>query len=89
MLCGTFITMRSLVLACSVLALSAMARPALGCVGDCNGDGAVAINELIAGVGIALGNQALSACPPFDADGNGSIAINELIAAVNNALGAC
>jgi hypothetical protein len=59
------------------------------CVGDCNGDGTVAINELITGVNIALGNQLLSTCPAFDADGDGSVAINELITAVNNALGAC
>jgi hypothetical protein len=59
------------------------------CVGDCDGDGSVAINELVTGVSIALGNQVLSACPAFDADGDGSVAINELITAVNNALAGC
>jgi len=59
------------------------------CAGDCSGDGSVAINELIAGVGIALGNQPLTACPSFDVNGDGRVAINELIAAVNNALGTC
>jgi hypothetical protein len=59
------------------------------CVGDCNGDRTVSINELITGVNIALGNQPLSVCPAFDPSGDGSVAINELITAVNNALGAC
>ncbi|MDX2170894.1 MAG: hypothetical protein SF182_27750 [Deltaproteobacteria bacterium] len=59
------------------------------CIGDCNGDNMVAINELIIGVNIALGATPLSACPSFDADGNGEVGINELITAVNNALGMC
>ncbi len=63
--------------------------PAPACVGDCDGDGTVAINELILGVNIALGNQQLSVCPAFDANQNGSVAINELITAVNNALAGC
>jgi hypothetical protein len=59
------------------------------CVGDCNGDGMVSINELIQAVGIALGNLPLSACPAVDADGNGTVAVNELVAAVGNALNGC
>ena len=59
------------------------------CVGDCNGDGAVAINELITGVNIALGSANVSACSSFDVNKDGSVAINELISGVNNALGGC
>jgi hypothetical protein len=59
------------------------------CVGDCNGDGMIAINELISGVNIALGNAALSTCPSFDSNGDGSVAINELISGVNGALNGC
>lgn len=59
------------------------------CVGDCNGDGMVAINELILGVNIAQGSTPLSECPSFDADGSGTVGINELITAVNNALNGC
>jgi hypothetical protein len=60
-----------------------------GCAGDCNGDGHVAINELILGVSIALDAQNLSACPSLDANGSGRIEINELIAAVNAAINGC
>lgn len=59
------------------------------CAGDCDGNGAVAINELVIGVNIALGDQSVSACLAFDGDGNGSVAINELIAAVSNTLAGC
>jgi hypothetical protein len=72
----------------SVLANTGMA-PAPSCVGDCNGNGTVAINELILGVNIALGNTPLSACTAFDANGDGRVTINELIVAVNNALNGC
>jgi hypothetical protein len=59
------------------------------CVGDCNGDGAVSINELIVGVDIALGQAPPSACPAVDVNGDGAVSINELIAAVGAALNGC
>jgi hypothetical protein len=59
------------------------------CTGDCNSDGAVAINELIVGVNIAAGSVPVSQCPSFDVNRDGSVAINELIAAVGNALNGC
>lgn len=61
--------------------------PAAACPGDCNGDGQVAIPELIRGVAAALGGEL--DCPAMDGDGNGLVAIGELIAAVNAALGGC
>jgi hypothetical protein len=64
-------------------------EPPTACTGDCSGDGAVAINELIVGVNIALGNAAVSTCAAFDADAGGDVTINELIGAVNNALNGC
>lgn len=41
------------------------------CVGDCDGNGTVAINELIVGVNIALGLAARAACTAFDPNGDG------------------
>jgi dipeptidyl aminopeptidase/acylaminoacyl peptidase len=67
-----------------------LAVPAYGvCGGDCNGDGAVTIGEIIQGVGIALGGAPLSGCGSFDLNGDRSVAINELLAAVNAALSGC
>lgn len=59
------------------------------CPGDCNGDGSVAVNELILGVNIALGSAQVGACPQFDADQSGSVSINELVGAVQSALIGC
>ncbi len=62
---------------------------ATDCVGDCNQDGMVNIGELITGVGIALGNQDIAACPSFDRDSSGGVGVGELIEAVGNALNGC
>jgi len=59
------------------------------CVGDCNGDGTVTINEIITGVNIALDVSPMSACPPFDKNDDGTVTIDELLAAVNAAVGSC
>ncbi len=59
------------------------------CVGDCGSDGRVAVNELIVGVSIALGGNAMSACPSFDADGDAAVSVAELVTGVNNALLGC
>ncbi len=59
------------------------------CVGDCNGDDEVAVNELIVGVNIALGNQEVTSCEAFDANDDGEVTISELIQGVSNALNQC
>jgi hypothetical protein len=63
--------------------------PAVTCPGDCNGDGAVTVDDLIKGVNIALGTTSIDACASFDTNGDGAVTINELIAAVNRALNGC
>lgn len=70
------------------LAAAPMARAQV-CVGDCNGDGMVMINELVVGVNIALGSQSIDACPAFDCQDTGMVPINCLIQGVNNALFGC
>ena len=71
-----------------VLARGEPAR-AQSCVGDCNGDGHVLVNELILGVGIALGSQPESRCEVFDPDDSGAVTIDELVVGVRDALGPC
>ena len=63
--------------------------PAPSCAGDCDGSGAIGINELIVGVGILLGEQSLSSCPSFDTDLDGLVTVAELVRAVTNALVGC
>jgi hypothetical protein len=59
------------------------------CVGDCDDNGTVEVEEVIKGVNIALGSALLGTCQASDADGSGTVTINELIIAVNNALNGC
>jgi len=63
--------------------------PMMPCVGDCDGDGIVSINELLVGVNIAIGGAPVSACVQFDLNGDHTVTVNEIIAAVKNALGGC
>jgi hypothetical protein len=65
------------------------AGAARACIGDCNGDGVVAVPELIVGVRISLGEAPLSDCPAF-AVGPGSVVdITALVTAVAAALDGC
>jgi hypothetical protein len=59
------------------------------CPGDCDGSGAVGINELLAAVAVTLGGDVEVGCAGFDRDLNGSVALNELISLVNLALDGC
>ena len=59
------------------------------CVGDCNVDEAVTVDELVVGINIALGNTPIDQCTSFDVNFDGVVTVDELIAAVNDALGGC
>ena len=63
--------------------------PPLRCVGDCQHDGSVTVDELVTMVNIALGNAAVATCTAGDADANEQITIDEVISAVNVALQGC
>ena len=56
-------------------------------IGDCNLDRTVTVNELVTGVGIALGETSLARCTPFDPNGDQRVTVDELIAGVDAALG--
>lgn len=59
------------------------------CVGDCNLNRVVTVNELVLGVNISLERDVLAQCLPFDPDGDGKVEVNELVQGVNNSLGMC
>ena len=69
--------------------LASSGAQAQTCVGDCNGNGMVGINELVLGVNISLGLQSVSACEAFDCQNNGMVGISCLIQGVNNSLLGC
>lgn len=80
--------------AASLLILSAATCLAVppaeaACVGDCDGNGSVAINELIIGVNIGLDLAPVASCPAFDRDGNGLVTVADVITAVGYGLQGC
>jgi hypothetical protein len=59
------------------------------CTGDCDGNGVVAVNEIVAAVNIALGLAAPEMCAAVDVDTDGRVTVNEIVVAVGRALGSC
>lgn len=59
------------------------------CSGDCNGNGAVDVEDLVSGVNIVLGRDAPSACTALDSNSDGNVTVEELVAGVANALRGC
>jgi len=72
-----------------VVFLSAAGPVHAACVGDCDENGRVTVEELVTAVNIALGNATVDACPAIDADNSKRATIDELVTAVNNALNGC
>lgn len=58
------------------------------CGGDCDGDGVVTVDEILAAVAIALDPIAAD-CSAADLDGGGAVTIDELVVVVSNALLGC
>ena len=63
--------------------------PTPACVGDCNGDGMVSIDELVLGVDITLGSASVDGCRAFDCSGAGTVAIDCLVQGVTASLNGC
>jgi hypothetical protein len=59
------------------------------CGGDCDGNGVVAIGELISGVALALNGEVPLRCLALDRDGDATVRIDEILAAVAAALDGC
>lgn len=59
------------------------------CPGDCDGNGAVAIDDLVVMVGIALGERPAADCVPGDGNGDGAITVDEILVVVARALEGC
>jgi len=75
------------ILAAAILVAGVLGTARAECMGDCDGGGVVAINELITCINIALDVQTVERCTACDPNGDATVAINEIIAGVNIALG--
>ena len=59
------------------------------CVGDCDGNGTVSVDELVLAVNISLGNADVALCRAADADMSNRVSVDELVQCVNNSLNGC
>lgn len=59
------------------------------CVGDCSADAIVTVDEIVRGVGLALGEGRPDDCGAFDRDGDARVTVDEIVAAVRAALEGC
>lgn len=59
------------------------------CIGDCDGNRIVTVDEVLTMVNIALGNAAPTSCPSGDGSGDRQITVDEILVAVHNALIGC
>jgi hypothetical protein len=59
------------------------------CVGDCNNDQSITIDDILTLVNMALGNANVSTCLAGDANHDNQITVDEILTAVNNALNGC
>lgn len=73
----------------ALLALLAAPPAVAACTGDCNDDGAVAVNECVTMVNVAMAAAPLSTCPAGDANDDGAISVDEIVTAVDRALAGC
>jgi len=73
---------------CVLLGPVRRAPAVIQCVGDCDADGTVRIDELLTGVQIALGAQPLDACAGLDQESR-QVGVPDIMLAIANALGGC
>lgn len=59
------------------------------CAGDCTGEGAVTVDELVRATEIALGARPLYDCGGLDVDGDGRVTVEEIVTALDRALTGC
>lgn len=79
----------AIVIGIVLASVSAPARAALLCAGDCGGDGPVTVDDLVGMITIALEAAPLSGCVAGDSDHDGLIRVDEILAAVHVALRGC
>jgi sugar lactone lactonase YvrE len=69
--------------------MALLATPVQACVGDCDGNAEVGVDELMKGINIALDLEPMSICPEFDSTGDSRVGISDLLRAVKAALDGC
>jgi hypothetical protein len=76
--------------ATSVRPTEATDSQTVDCIGDCNADGLVTIDEIVTGIDMTLGGTDAARCPAFECNGAGlGVSIHCAVAAVDHALNGC
>jgi hypothetical protein len=73
----------------TVAATATATEPVPVCSGDCNEDGEVTVDEIVAAVALALGTEGAPPCAAADTSGDGAITVEEIVAAIGAALEGC
>lgn len=90
--CGAFRCLPPYAPCCAIPCVSPSPTPTpprSTCIGDCNGDDAVGIDELLVGVHVALGDLPVGACPSLECNENQAVTASCITLAVDNALHDC
>lgn len=61
----------------------------VACVGDCNGDANLTVDEIVRGIRIALGLAGTEDCDDFDRNADRRVSIDELVRGVRAAVNGC
>jgi penicillin amidase len=84
------LTRMLLALSIGLIAQTACVRAStIPCLGDCDGDEQVTVDEVLKGIHIALGTAPVESCAAFDLAGDGAVTVDELLKGVNKALSGC
>jgi len=67
----------------------AQAVRSLACPGDCNGDGVVTVDELLAAVNAAVESGRVPQCDSVDTNGDGRVTMDEILMATQRMLRGC
>ncbi|GIW43485.1 MAG: hypothetical protein KatS3mg077_0767 [Candidatus Binatia bacterium] len=59
------------------------------CVGDCNRDARVTVEELVRAVGIVVGAGPYESCAAADGNEDGAVTVDEVVRGVRNVLSSC
>lgn len=65
------------------------ATPPGSCVGDCDSNGTVTVDEIMVGIAIAMDETGVGSCQSLDVNRNGQVTVDELVQAVHAALHGC
>ncbi len=88
---------KSLLVRCAIRCLAlvawpgcaALPAPAAWCSGDCDGSGAVTIDEVLRTLGVALDGGDVGACPAAERNADGVVSVDEVVFALQMALQGC